>query len=352
MTLKEIATMADVSISTVSRVINQNNTKVASKEVQDRIWKIVRETGYVPNLSARNLKSTHTQEQNNTSNKTMACIFARSSDTMNDPFFSQIARAIEREAFKQGYIMKYSFSGYDINDANTFRIITDNQVDGVAVLGRFDINLLNFIKKHYKYVVYTGLNTLNTQFDQVICDGYEASIYAVNYLYKLGHTEIGYIGEKNKEARYQGYCDALTQLNLPVKKENIISTKLSTEGGYHGVKESVKKDTNITAFFCANDVTAIGAMKALKELGLRVPSDISIIGIDDIDTAQYISPMLTTMHVPLEELGRMTAKTLIDRLENGKNLPLKVELPFHIVVRESCKARDLSKKSNTNFITE
>lgn len=339
MTLKEIAQLAGVSVSTVSRVINQNNTKVASKEVQDRIWKIVRESNYVPNTTARNLKLGTSQYGMEAPSKTIGCIFARSMTDMNDPFFSQIARSIEQEAFRQGYLMKYSFTSYDINDANVYRLITGDQVNGIAILGRFDQNLLKFIKNHYKHVVYTGLNKVDHSFDQIICDGYQASMAAINHLLKLGHTQIGYVGEKNKEVRYQGYCDAMTASSLQVTREHIIVTSLSSEGGYKAVKEYLKKPLAVTALFCANDLTAIGAMKAIKEMGYRVPEDISIISIDDIDTAQYVSPMLTTVHVPMEELGKMTAKILIDRIENGKTLPLKIELPFYIANRESCKRK-------------
>lgn len=336
MTLKEIADLAGVSVSTVSRVINHGNAKVASKEVKDTIWKIVRETNYIPNSAARNLKLGNS-EYAGQSLKTIGCIFARSKNTRDDPFFSQIARALEQEAFRQGYILKYSFSAYDINDPGTFHLITSNQVNGIAVLGRFDKALLSFIKKQYKHVVYTGLNTIDAGFDQVICDGYQASLAAVNYLYKLGHTSIGYVGEKQKEIRYQGYLDAMEHLNLPILKENIIVTQISSEGGYNGVKEFLKKELHATALFCANDLTAIGAMKAIKEKGLAIPLDLSLISIDDIETAQYMSPMLTTIRVPMEELGKMTAKVLIDRIENGKSLPMKVELPFSVITRESCR---------------
>ncbi len=345
MTLKEIADLAGVSVSTVSRVINHGNAKVASQEVKDTIWRIVRETNYIPNSSARNLKLGNASGHLRPAVKSIGCIFARSKNTLNDPFFSQIARALEQEAFRQGYILKYSFSAYDISDANTYHLITNNQVDGIAVLGRFDKNLLSFIKKQYKHVVYTGLNIIDTGFDQVICDGYQASVAAVNYLYKLGHTSIGYVGEKHKELRYQGYLDAMNQLKLPVLRENIVVTPISSEGGYNGVKEFLKVKPQVTALFCANDLTAIGAMKAIKEKGLAIPSDLSIISIDDIDTAQYMSPMLTTIRVPMEELGKITAKVLIDRIENGKSIPIKVELPFSIITRESCSAiSDRQKK--------
>lgn len=337
MTLKEIAKLAGVSISTVSRVINYKNTKAASKEVQDKIWKIVRETDYVPNTYARNLKLNKNEEMSSLTKKTIGCIFARSYDTVNDPFFSQIARAIEQEAFRQGYLMKYSFSAYDINDPNTYQLITNNDVNGIVILGRFDKYLLNFVKNRYKHVVYTGLNHIDTTYDQVICNGYEAAIKAVKYLHQLGHTHIGYVGEKNNEIRYQGYCDALKTLGMPLTKENMIITSFSSEGGYQSVYKYLEKEKGVTAFFCGNDITAIGVLKAVKEHGLKVPEDVSIISIDDIDTAQYVSPMLTTIHIPMEDLGKMAAKILIDRIEHGKSLPVKVEMPFSLTIRESCK---------------
>lgn len=340
MTLKEIAKMAGVSASTVSRVINHSNEKVASKEVRDRIWRIVRETNYVPNQTAQKLKLGNKDSFTKNSSKTIGCIFARSLDTLNDPFFSNIARAIEQEAFRQGYVMKYSFSAYDINDPQTYQIISNYQVNGIAVLGRFDKNLLSFIQKQYKHVVYTGLNLIDTGYDQIICNGYDAAKTAVNYLAKLGHEKIGYIGEKKKEVRYLGYLDAMKNLNLPIKNENIIISTLNSESGYKYTMNYLKKygKKHNTAFFCANDVTAIGALKAIKEYGLTVPTDISLISIDNINTAQYVSPMLTTINIPMEELGKMTAKILIDRIENGKTMPIKVELPFSIVVRESCNS--------------
>ena len=95
----------------------------------------------------------------------------------------------------------------------------------------------------------------------------------------------------------------------PINDQNIINTHLSTDGGYNGAKTFINNKANATAFFCANDITAIGALKSIKEAGLRVPDDISIISIDDIDMSQYVSPMLTTVHIPINELGRMAAKT-------------------------------------------
>ncbi|MDF2533465.1 MAG: LacI family transcriptional regulator, partial [Clostridia bacterium] len=266
----------------------------------------------------------------------IACIVARSANAIDEPFFLDLSRSIEKEAFKHGYILRYTFSAFDLNSTNAFNIISNTKVDGVVVLGRFNVNLLNFLRNHYKNIVYAGLNSIDYNYDQIICDGYKASVAAVKHLASLKHTNIGYIGEVSNEVRYKGYFDALKELNLSINHQNIINTQLSTDGGYNGAIKLLSNKVNITAIFCANDITAIGALKAIKESNLRVPEDISIISIDDIDMAQYVSPMLTTVHIPIDELGKITAKTLIDRIEHGHNLPIKIDIPFTIAKRESC----------------
>lgn len=335
MTLKEIAQEAGVSISTVSRVINKSSKSPASKEVQDRIWEIVRRTGYTPNTMARDLKR-GVRDKKDSFSHSIACLFARTPDGVTDSFFSPLARSIEKEAFRHNYILKYTFTAFDINHPSTFRLISDNDVDGVAVLGRCDKQLLKFLKQYFKCVVYAGLNNLDAKYDQIICDGYEASLCAMEHLFSLGHKNIAYIGETQWENRYRGYCSALAAHRLPLKSEYVVNVMLSSEGGYRGTKKLFDRNTEISAIFCPNDITAMGAMKAVNEHGYSIPQDISIISIDDIDTAQYLRPMLTTIHIPVEEMGQMAAKTLIDRIEGGHKLPLKVSLPFYIAKRESC----------------
>lgn len=335
MTLKEIASEAGVSISTVSRVINKSAKCPASKDVQDKIWEIVRRTGYTPNHSARELKLGGA-EHGHTRSRSIACMFARVSDTATDLFFTSLARSIEQEAFKQNYVLKYSFSALDINHPNTFRLIADNHADGVVIMGRCDKPMLKMLKQYFSYVVYTGLNPLDAKYDQIICDGRQAARAAVEYLLELGHRKIAYIGETQSEIRYKSYCETLCTHKIPFFKGYTANVTLSSESGYQGVKRLISTGCDATAYFCANDITAIGAMRALQEAGMSIPKDVSVISIDDIDTAQYLTPMLTTIHIPVEEMGQMTAKILIDRIEGGHRLPVKMDLPFFVAVRDSC----------------
>ncbi len=336
MTLKEIAEQAGVSISTVSRVLNMKYSNAASKETKERIWEIVRKTGYVPNVHARSLKMGADQSESLEEPKSLLCVYARSSTSSENPFFSAIATSIEYEAYRHNCLIKYTFLGYDLSHPQITKQITDIKADGVIMLGRYDEKLLYSFLKNYKNVVYTGLNKIHTKYDQVICDGYEAACIAVDYLYNIGHRKIAYIGETKNETRFLGYTGTLKRLNLQSDQKNVVTIKQSSEGGYEGAQRLINNSDDFSAVFCANDVTAIGALRAFKESGINIPGDVSIISVDDIEMAQYASPMLTTIHIPTDELGKYATKVLLDRIANGDHMPLKVELPFYIVKRESC----------------
>ncbi|WP_343208159.1 LacI family DNA-binding transcriptional regulator [Anaerolentibacter hominis] len=337
MTLKEIAKEAGVSVSTVSRVINKKTPSPASKEVQDKIWSIVRRTGYRPNVNARSLKMGTAGMSASSGTRTLACIFARSGDATSDPFFSQIARAMEAEAYGNNYILKYSFSVHDIAAPDLLRQMKQDQADGVVILGRFKKQLLKDLSQTRQPVLYAGLNNIDSAIDQITCNGYDASLQAMDYLWQLGHRRIAYLGETSHEVRFKGYQEFLARRKSDVGPSFIVNTEQTAEGGYYGACRLLEQTKTLTAVFCANDMTAIGAMRAMKDMGREVPKDISIIGIDDIDLAQYVSPLLTTVHIPLDEIGKQAARTLIDRIEGGHKLPMKVELPFYIVKRQSCR---------------
>lgn len=336
MKLKDIAKAAGVSTSTVSRVLNDKDTKAASKEVKNRIWEIVRETGFVPNENAQNLRRSGLSPKRDTDGKHYyAMIHSRSQDN-KDMFFSELASSIEREAYKKDYILKCSFYAEDLGGKDFTSILKASKIKGLVVLGRFDQEWLKTIAEAQKNVVYVGLNPTGSKHDAIFCDGYKASLKAMETLLELGHRKIVYIGELNKESRYRGYCDALKAAGIPCDRNLIVNAKQGLDGGYYGAKEQLERNVAFTAMFCANDATAIGTVKAMQESGYRIPEDVSVISIDDIELARYTIPMLTTVHVPIDELGKQAAKTLIDRIENGHTLPVKIEFPFSLCLRDSC----------------
>ena len=338
MTLKEIAAEAGVSVSTVSRFINMKGPHVARPEIQNRIWEIVSRSGYTPNVHAVGLKRQSEPETESTEAAlgSIACLFARTPQSIDDPFFSQLARNVEVAAFKNGYHVQCSLTEVDIKRPSMLQNLMNQQIRGVVVLGRCDKEMLHYLKQRFRYVSYAGLNPVDAKYDQTICDGRLISKKAVEYLIALGHQKIAYIGETNNEQRYLGYCDALREHGMPICDEYIADVQLSTENGYRGAQALMTRDTGVTAIMCANDLTAIGAVRTLHENGVRIPQDISIIGIDDIDMVQYLPTKLTSVHIPVDEMGQMATKLLIDRIDGGHDLPLQVSLPFYIAERESC----------------
>lgn len=336
MTLKEIADKVGVSVSTVSRVVNQSNPKAASTETQKRIWDEVHKSGYEPNKAAQLLKNGAVQIDDLSEPRAIACIYNRSDATMTDPFFTHIAHSVEREAFKNHMFVKYTFSTVGLSEQQLRRSLADVQVDGVIILGRSDDETIDTICRHIPNAVYVGLNPIPPKIDQVICEGYDAAMAAMDYLLELGHKSIAYIGEIKKEVRFSAYKDKLAQQGISYSPANVVEAVQSSEGGYLAAKRLLDRETDITAVFCANDVTAIGVMRALKERGINNPGDISIIGIDDIETSRYISPMLTTIHIPRDELGKVAVQTLSNQIKKLHRLPMKISLPFYVVKRESC----------------
>ncbi len=339
MTLKEIAEKVGVSASTVSRVINKNDTKCASQQVREKIWDAVSACGYVPNQHAQRLKLAACEKQNaeqETPEKNLACIFARSTDINNDPFFNSIYRAVEQEAFRNGYFIKYSLSFPQLVSSSSLDLLKSANIDGIVILGRCKPEHLQLLRGEFRNLIYVGLNAVNPDIDQILCDGYRVSRTAVRYLQSLGHRSIGYIGEVENEIRYKGYRDEMEQLGLAMSKEYIADVSLSMEGGYHGVRRLRENGRLPSAIFCCNDITAVGAIKGIKEMGLKIPQDVSLLSIDDIEMASYVTPMLSTISIPKEEMGKMAVKILLDRINKGHRLPVKLELPYQIKARESC----------------
>lgn len=335
MTLKEIAKLANVSISTVSKVINQSSPQAASKEVQDRIWKIVNESGYKPNEHARQLKSMSNKSQGITQ-QYIACLLAKTPTDRSDTFGATLTRSIEAETLANGYCVRYTFTPKEIN-ADLIEKLKADKINGIIVFGKAEKFVLTFLKKNFKFVVYISLNPTAISYDQVICNGCFAAQHAVQHLIDLGHTRIAYIGETKNEQRYDGYKNALDENQITHDKELIFNITSSIKEGYDSASTLFQKNTNVSAIFCINDILAIGVLKAIEDAHLSCPKDISVISIDNIELAQFVSPMLTTVDIPVEEMGKMAVKILIDRIKRGHTLPLRVTFPFKIIERESCQ---------------
>lgn len=335
MTLKQIAAMAGVSISTVSRILNSPDNRFATKEVRDRVWMVAKEIGYVPDQNARELKLGK-RTSRKSSPPSISCILGRTRQLDDDPFFAQMSRAIEQQALDLGYAVRHSYSLFDIETDALLDQIESSHTDGAIILGRFSNDSMNFLEKHYKNLVYVGRNVIAANCDQVICDGYEATQIAIKHLIDNGHKRIGYIGETLNEVRYEAYRDTLHQYGLECSESLVSNCPQNGPGGYQGAEELLAKASPLpTSVFCATDIAAIAALRRFTEAKIKVPEQLSIISMDNIELSGYVSPMLTTVGMPIVEMGNWAVQLLIDRMNKRHKLPAKVLLPNKLIVRES-----------------
>lgn len=335
MTLKEIAEAENVSITTVSKIINNVTPSPASPEVVDRIWNAVEQSGYKPNQYSRLDTSTSPIE---TASKAIACLFTSITEEATDWYLSELVQGIEDESAAANYTIKHSFSFKEIDDSLIEKLRVDS-VSGIIVMRQFeDTSILDFLKKHFKHVVYVGTNALPIPYDQVVCDGYKAARLIMEHLINLGHTKIGYIGACKSHQSYQGYHDSLIANGIMINE--IYAMHESDYSSRHGYESALQliSTTDVTAIFAINDITAVGVLKAVNDSGLRCPEDISVVSIDNIELSQYTSPSLTTVDIPIKEMGGLACQVLIDRIEGRRKLsPVTSVFPFELVVRNSCK---------------
>ena len=342
-TLKDIADRAGVSVSTVSRVINNDMMRRVNPQTAERVWNIIHEIQYVPNEAAR-LLIHGVQPGGNVSRRTIGCILSAANEVFVDPFFPEVIAGIHEEVAQQGYMMEYTFPVSAFNSMRNsafFNNLVGRKVDGAVLLGRFPQELFDMLKNNIPHLVYCGLNTINDSIPQVVCDAKSGIKLALRYLLDLGHLRIGFIGETNRdqrllnEWRYQSFSHTMSDLRLPVRDTDIIEAEQSLSGCYHAVMNTLDERDHATAYICANDITAIAAMRAIHKKGLSIPKDISLIGFDDIELCRYVSPSLTTIHTEIKEMGIYSIRTLISSIE--KSTPSVISnFPFHLVERESC----------------
>ncbi len=330
MSIKDVARIAGVAASTVSRVINSGDNSAASPETRERIWAAAREVGYVPNQNARRLR--RPEQKSAPGAQRIDCVFARVVGTNVDYFFEQLMHEVRAEVLNHGFQLG---AIYNLRDFETGTIPRDF-ADAAVILGRIDDAQVDMLKKQYAHIVCISLQDRPLSVDQVICRGYDAIVTAIDYLHSLGHKRICYLGEVADEQRYEAYLHTMDRIGVREVESLVVDAAFSPASGYGAAQELLSRKQPFTAILCANDMLALGVMKALTEHRLRVPRDISIIGINDKEDVRYLDPMLTAINIPIEEIGKHAAKLLVDRIGGGHRLPAKLTLPSKLIIRESC----------------
>ena len=316
MTIKDIAKTCGVSISTVSRVLN--NRPDVSGEVRRKVMAVVEREGYIPNNSARDL----VRSQSDTIG-----VVVRGG---GNPFFSDILKTITQEIDQTGCTMVMRQIGSDGDEVKEGAILErEKKLRGIIFLGgRFDYTPAELALIGVPYVCCSYTNRFGslkrTDYASVSIDDYQTAYRAVETLLDLGHRRIAALvpsptDRSISQLRCKGYLQALADHDIPFDENLLVETGgyFSMPEAYAGMQKLLDRGGDFTAVFTISDTIAIAAIKCLSDNGRRVPEDCSVIAIDGLTMSEYTIPTLTTMVQPAEEMGRESVSILLDMLKEG-----------------------------------
>ena len=336
-TIKDIAREANVSISTVSRILNFDETLNVSEDTRKRVLSIAEELNYVRVKERKNKVKKY--------NIGIICSYSETKE-LNDPYFLSIRTTIEKKCINENIEFNSLYISKILNESsNNYK-----NIDGIIAIGIFQEEEIKSLKEISENIVFIDSSPEEWEFDSVVVDLKYGTMKALEYLHELNHVNIGYIGAKvvphnsegdsnelinYREASYRNFMLKINNLN----EDWIFKGNFTPEDGYKLMKKALKLKEIPTAFFIASDPMAIGAYKAIAEEGYKIPEDISIIGFDDIITAQYLTPSLTTIKVFTDFMGEVAFDLLLEKIKEERSLSKKVVLPVKLIIRDSCAKR-------------
>ncbi len=335
-TIKDIAKIANVSPSTVSKALNSRHD--VSEKTQKKIMDIAEAHDFVPNAFGKNLKNRKTEN--------VGVIFSRESKPLSgNPFYSRVLEGIEAELAMNNFNLVLHLLPNDAKEVIP-KMIRERQVDGVIFGGAMHKDFIKKLKSRKMPMVLVDPKIPIKNFQQILIDNEHGAFLAIQHLIEKGHKRIGFIsGDLERESfhqRFLGYKKALKVNNIPFDEKLVVTGHL--EKGYEHTKTLLAMEPKPTAIFATNDINAIYGYKAVKEANLSIPEDISFVGFDDIDLAKMASPPLTTIRVYKEELGSIAVRNLLKIMKNEDNNKIDTLVPIKLVERESVS----NKKVITN----
>jgi LacI family transcriptional regulator len=331
-TQADVAKLAGVSQAAVSQVLNRNDFAIPS-ETRQRILDAIDQLGYVPNKSAQSLRTQKSY--------TIASVIP----DITNPFYPAFQRGIQSVTNQHDYdLIIYDTEEKEENEKRSLGSIKRAGVDG-AIISSFYLeseHLRPLVESNIPVVFWRGDSSRNNDLliDRIFVDNVSMAKTAVKYLINKGHTCIGMIaglkGTPPRQSRIQGFCEALSEYQLPLDEILIQDGDFTELGGYQGMKKLLRLNPRPTAVFAANDLMALGAMAVIREMKLRIPEDIALIGLDDIPAAKMVDPPLTTLSQMQENIGSRAAEMIFERIGGtAPDHPRLVEMPFELIVRES-----------------
>lgn len=331
-TIKDVAKLAGVSISTVSRVIN--DSKPVTDEVKQRVLDVIKETGYVPNPLARSLVTKKS--------KLIGVIVPEVSDS----FVNEILNGIEAVSKMYDYdiLLVNTYSDKE-QELESIKLLKTKQVEGIVMLSWIlDEDHVNAMKESRIPAIYISKTARNYDIYTVSTSNEDATYDMTEYLIKNGHEDIAFIMTSKEETilereRRTGYERALKDNNIKIDEKLIKYGLTDYEGGYNSMKELIEDKIIPSAVFVTGDEAAVGAINAIFDAGYSVPEDISVAGFNDTKLAKIYRPKLTTVFQPLFDMGAVSIRALIKIINGDAVEEKKIELPYQIMERESVAKR-------------
>lgn len=332
-TIKDIASYTGVSCTTVSNVIHGRSGRVSEETVQ-KIQNAIKELGYVPNMSARALVSS--------SSKVIALInhvvTKKDSNFMDDPFQASFVGIIESVLREHGYYLMVR----TVDTAEELLAFLQNwNVDGLFITGIFRDSFFDTLSTLNLPIVFIDSYVRHPNFCNVGLEDFNGSLTATRHLIESGHKRIAFASPSIRDGgvlqeRFLGYKAALTENRIQFDKSLVFEYEMDLASCAALCKELIRiKD--LTAIVASADIMAAGIMASLRDLGVRIPDDISIVGFDDLNISQMVTPPLTTIHQNMPEKGRTAVDFMLQKLEGRTLTKTEVILPTYLVKRQSVK---------------
>lgn len=318
--IKDVAERAGVSIGTVSRVLNYDETINVSPATRQRIFETAQDLDYKP--------AAHRQKRRHK----IGLLYSYSlEEELEDIYYLSARVAIEKKIGDEKEKMTRLPLRQDTDRARSS--------DGIIALGTFSADDVEWIRQLHKPTVFADCSPDEDQFDSVEINLENGARKVMEYLYALGHRRIAFLGGEapvpgGSSFRQQEYEQFVGSHSMPVL---IFSGGYTPNEGYRMTQELLRQDTGATAVFAINDSVAVGCYKALSESFLRVPEDISVVGFNDTPTAQFMLPPLTTINPHVDLMGETAVSLVLERIGLHREIPKKVVIPTTLVQRESCR---------------
>lgn len=324
-TIKDIAELAQVSVTTVSRILNYDETLNVQDETRKRVFEAAEQLEY---------KLKEKKKRKKKLKLGVLCSYSQEEE-LEDTFYLSVRVAIEKQIEEEGYKkvpVQMDATNEDVS-----------KLDGIICLGTFSETMVKRIEDFQRPIIMVDATGKRDIWDSIVTDTQKSVIDVLEYLWEQGHRKIAFIGGAEKDSdgkdvkdnRLLTYKRFMEEKNCFKEAYAKIGSFTPKSGYRHAMELMDEEENRPTAIFTANDSLAVGCYRAIQDKHLRIPEDVSVVGFNDIPMANYLVPPLTTVHIHMEFMGRKAVTLLAERINSGREISMHISIPAQLVIRES-----------------